>query len=109
MKAFSLFVLCLLLSVVHFQCSDYSPRLSTYIFELESYTKWDAVIPKWRDYRKVWVERSLKNVNKKTNIKLLLIFENHVTWEAVDSTWKARRLDWINECKQSTSNNETAK
>ena len=109
MKAYTSLTFCLLLSVIHFKCTNNSPKLSSYIYELERYTKWDAVVPKWREFRKVWVEKCLDNINQKTNIKLILIFEDHVTLEAVDSTWKARRLGWINECKQSSSDNETAK
>ena len=109
MKAYNTFIFFLLLSITYFQCTDNGPKLSSYICELERYTKWDAVVPKWKESRKVWVEKGLENLNPKTNIKLMLIFEDHVTWEAVDSTWRARRLNWINDCKQSTSDNETAK
>src|SRR5690606_7496345 len=84
-------------------------KVSMYILELESHTKWEAVEKNWNSVRNQWVTNCKAENTPQKSAQLLLQFESNIKWEAVEKAWSTRRSAWVKECNKASSNGQVAK
>ena len=83
-------------------------NVSSYILELETNTKWDAVEETWKSQRTNWVSNVKSNNKPKVNADLLLLFESNLKWSSVEEGWKPKRDKWVKNCEKATSHSQVA-